>query len=296
MSRAASDGVDDRAAVRDLVLPPFRALLDTQPGIQLHDDPYQGPFEGYHHHATAAQTWDLDAIAEVVRAHGGPVLDIGCGRGRLALHLAGAGHPVTAVDTAPQATARLRAELAGRDGAEAVDVRTGDIRDPDLLPSGRFAVAALADLSVNLFTTGAAVDDLLTAVRRVLRPGGVLCLPVLHPHALRHYTRLRGVLASPYADDAGRQWLVWVAMRYDDTGGPHFHRTLFTQDDTAPDGTLRGHLTGVRERLWTTTDLRPHLDNAGFRTAERHPLHIPTHQAPAPAELLVVQLRDRKED
>jgi SAM-dependent methyltransferase len=67
--------------------------------------------------------WDIGAAQPVVieaeragRFHGG-VLDVGCGLGDNAIHLAGQGHPVTGIDAAPTAIeqARQRASERGVD-------------------------------------------------------------------------------------------------------------------------------------------------------------------------------------
>lgn len=57
---------------------------------------------------------DLPLWRELAERHGDPVLDLGCGSGRVALELAGSGHEVVAVDRDPTLLARLR-EQAGPD-------------------------------------------------------------------------------------------------------------------------------------------------------------------------------------
>jgi hypothetical protein len=123
-------------------------------------------------------------------------------------------------------------------------------RDTRLLEPERFRVVALADLSINVFATEVAVGKLLRAAKHALHPEGVLCLPVLDPTSLETYSRLRGMTAVPFTDDTGRQRLLWLVLPHS-PDGPHFEQTLFVQDDNAPDGSIRGHVTAVRERLWT---------------------------------------------
>ncbi len=59
---------------------------------------------------------DLALWEELATEAGGPVLDLGCGTGRVALHLARRGHPVLAVDHDPELIAALRERAAGAAG------------------------------------------------------------------------------------------------------------------------------------------------------------------------------------
>jgi len=77
-------------------LPPLRRLLGRLPGL-VRVGPYDDPFEQYLHQQTCGITWDLDIVTKLAEHHPGPVLDIGCGRGRIALALAERGAHVRAV-------------------------------------------------------------------------------------------------------------------------------------------------------------------------------------------------------
>ena len=63
---------------------------------------------------------DLPLWEELAAANPGPVLEIGCGTGRVALHLARRGHRVTAIDR----EAPLVEELGSRAAAQGVVVGT----------------------------------------------------------------------------------------------------------------------------------------------------------------------------
>jgi SAM-dependent methyltransferase len=58
---------------------------------------------------------DLRVWRELARRSGGPVLDVGAGTGRVALDLARAGYPVTALDICDELLATLRERAAGLD-------------------------------------------------------------------------------------------------------------------------------------------------------------------------------------
>jgi SAM-dependent methyltransferase len=280
----------DMEQTAQLVLPPIRALIESMPGLEVHADPYSGPFQSYHYQITHAQTWDLVPIKGVVDARGGPVLDVGCGAGRLALPLARDGHDVTAVDTSTSAIARLRDVLASEpEVAARMRVVCGDVTNADSVPARRFRVVAMADFSINIFATTEALGSLLGAVERALAEDGVLCLPVLRKESLEHFTRLRGMMAVPFVDDAGRQRLLWIVLNHEHEG-PYFSRTFFIQDDNAEDGTVTGHVTAVRERVWTPDTLLPHISAAGLEVVQTQPLQVPTALGPdLQATLMIIQ-------
>jgi O-antigen chain-terminating methyltransferase len=106
----------------------------------------------------------------------GPVLDLGCGRGELLLLLREAGVEATGVEGDP-----ALAEAARRRGLEIVE---GDVlevlRDQD--SESRGAVTAVHSFE-HLAPANLAV--VLSEIRRVLRPGGLLIAECPNPHTLR---------------------------------------------------------------------------------------------------------------
>jgi SAM-dependent methyltransferase len=118
---------------------------------------------------------DLPLWLELAAATpGAPVLDVGCGTGRVALPLARAGNPVTGVDVDPA----LLAELARRAGTLPVDTVCTDARELDL-PSRRFALCIAALQTIQLFGGPTPRARFLSAARRHLRPGGILACAIV---------------------------------------------------------------------------------------------------------------------
>ena len=121
-------------------------------------------------------------VEEATRA-GGPVLEVGCGTGRILLPTARAGVPITGVDASAPMLARCRERLA----AEPDDVRArvalhhADARDFTLEGAGTFALVTAPFRVVQHLVT---IDDqlrFLAAAARHLAPRGRLVFDVFNP-------------------------------------------------------------------------------------------------------------------
>jgi SAM-dependent methyltransferase len=113
-------------------------------------------------------TADLGLWRELAGSARGPVLDVGAGSGRVALHLARAGHEVVALDLDEILLAALR-ERAGR--LPVTTVRA-DARAFDL--DRCFALVLAPMQTVQLLDGAAGRARFLDATRRHLAPGGLL--------------------------------------------------------------------------------------------------------------------------
>ncbi|HWT89960.1 MAG TPA: class I SAM-dependent methyltransferase [Solirubrobacterales bacterium] len=117
---------------------------------------------------------DLPLWEEMVAAAGGPILDLGCGTGRVALHLAGHGHEVTGLDREPE----LVAELSARAGDLSCRGEVGDARD-FALERRDFALVLAPMQLLQLFSGPAERTACLAAVAEHLRPGGVFAAAIV---------------------------------------------------------------------------------------------------------------------
>jgi SAM-dependent methyltransferase len=117
---------------------------------------------------------DLPLWLELAAATpGAPVLEVGCGTGRVALALARAGHPVTAVDV----DGTLLAEFARRAATLSVEAVHADARELDL-PSRGYALCVAALQTIQLFGGPGPRARFLAAAREHLRPDGVLACAI----------------------------------------------------------------------------------------------------------------------
>ncbi|MGZ5386949.1 MAG: class I SAM-dependent methyltransferase [Solirubrobacterales bacterium] len=131
----------------------------------------------WHDVECASYSADLGLWERLAASCGGEVLDLGCGTGRVGLHLARRGHTVTGIDSDPA----LVAELNRRAGEAALTARAelGDARDFDLGRRFRLVLAPMQLLQ--LLADGAERRSCLTCANRHLSPGGRLAAAILAP-------------------------------------------------------------------------------------------------------------------
>ena len=126
---------------------------------------------------------DVRFYGTLADERGGPILDLGCGTGRLMLPLVREGHVVVGLDRAPamlaRAAARLR-RLAPRARKRALLARA-DLRRLPIAGEFSFAVAAFHTLQH--LATDRELRDFFAGVARVLRPGGWLAFDTFAPNA-----------------------------------------------------------------------------------------------------------------
>ncbi len=131
----------------------------------------------WHDVECAAYTADLELWRTLADEAGGPILDLGCGTGRVALELAAHGFDVTGIDRDPALIDALRARARAR--ALRVEAVPADARAFEL--GKTFALAILPMQVVQLLGGRDGRARMLAAVRRHLRPGGVLAAALANP-------------------------------------------------------------------------------------------------------------------
>jgi SAM-dependent methyltransferase len=131
--------------------------------------------------AGSAVDGDTDFYRRLAAETGGPILDVGCGSGRIAAALVADGHEVVGVDLsapmlrlAEQRRATLSADAAARLSFQQADMMT--------LNLGRdFALVVTPSRVFQFALTTAAQRQALAALRSHVRPGGRLVLDLFDP-------------------------------------------------------------------------------------------------------------------
>ena len=153
-------------------------MSQLNPGAKAKSDPYHAIAEFYdleHDQFTN----DLDLIRHLVETVGDPVLELGCGSGRVLAHLAGLDMRLTGVDTSAAMLERASYRIGANDK---IDLTEADMAATPL-PDDTFGTVILALNGLLHATTSSTQRAVLAEAHRVLDPRGLLFLDVPNPHA-----------------------------------------------------------------------------------------------------------------
>jgi SAM-dependent methyltransferase len=126
---------------------------------------------------SASVTEDVEFYVEEAVAAGGPVVELACGTGRIAVPVAKAGVRVIGVDGSPGMLEVAR-EYAAAEGVE-LDLRLGDMREPPV--DERVPLVLIPFRSLLHMTTDRDRLRALRAARELLVAGGRLVFDVFAP-------------------------------------------------------------------------------------------------------------------
>jgi len=216
--------------------------------------------------ATVAAIWhdvecgsyaaDLPLWEELAERQEGPVLELGCGTGRVALHLARRGHRVYGLDRDPE----LLAVLAERAESSVVPVRA-DARSFELADSVALVLAPTHLLQ--LLPDRAERSECLRCVAAALRPGGLLAASIIE--------------GMPEPDDAPpplpdvREVDGWVysSLAVEAAVGPGEILVRRLRHAVSPEGELSEEPNEVRIATFSATSLEADAKAAGLRPVGR---------------------------
>ena len=124
-------------------------------------------------------THDIDFYVEQARACGGPVLELGCGTGRVSLAIAAAGIDITGIDISPRMIAAAQAKAERRGLSERCIFQSGDMADLQI--ADRFPLVIMPFRSFQSMLTVEEQRMALAGVREWLAPEGRLAFDTFNP-------------------------------------------------------------------------------------------------------------------
>jgi len=229
-------------------------------------DEYASIAEYYDHVGIYRDRPDIDFWVDAAREAGSPVLELGCGSGRVLIPTARAGIEIVGLDASPSMLATCRARL----GDEPPEVRAratlveGDMRNFDL--GRRFTLVTLPFRPFQHLET---VEDqlaCLASVRRSLLPGGRLIFDLFNP-SLEGLTQPVGVESLPESEFTmpdGRR----VARRFCITSqdrAAQVNQVQLIYDVIHPDGRNERQIQAIAMRYLFRYEAEHLLVRAGFK-------------------------------
>jgi SAM-dependent methyltransferase len=211
----------------------------------------------WHDAENASYSGDLSLWEELAAPVDGPILDLGCGTGRVALHLARRGHSTVALDLDPE----LIAALAERASGLPLQAVLGDAR--------RFALEQQVALALAPMQLAQLLDDAservacLRCIAAHLRPGGRVALAIVE--------RLPAAAEGPPPLPDVREVDGWIysSLPLDavDIGAEIVIQRL--RQTVSPDGALDEEENEIRIRTLSAAELERDGVEAGLRPLPR---------------------------
>jgi SAM-dependent methyltransferase len=225
-------------------------------------DPYSEIAEHYDREHDALED-DIAFYLQSADVVGDPILELGCGTGRIAVALAEAGHRVTGLDRSPAmlALARARAAAAGVDSR--VEWVRAEMTAADGAPGGPFGLVIVALNGLLHVDSAAGQRRVLESVWHALDPRGQLLVDVLNPTA-----GWLGALDGRVEHEG--TWTATSGQRVDKFSARHHQpaeqRVLseIWYDERMADGTVRRRATSFTLRYLTRAELELMLEMSGF--------------------------------
>jgi len=243
------------------------------PSVHYYDGDYPSPdssvFPENFDEITAYQglAHDITRYKEIAAETGGPVLELCCGTGRVAIPLAKAGFDVTAVDISEGLISQFRKKLSLE--SESVQRKTKIIRqDITQLSLERkdFKTALVAFNSLLCIPEFAGQCAALEAIARHLSPEGRLVLDIVNPLVLKFdadtFPKAFFTRKNPHTGNTYTRFAMRGAF---DTN--HRQRLHGWYDEVLPEGTVKRQHYSIWWRPIFRFEIELMLKQAGFRIA-----------------------------
>ena len=212
---------------------------------------------------------DIDFWTRAARAQGGPVLDLGCEAGRVALALASDGHTVFALDASPTMLDALRVAMAGSEPSVSERIRPiqADLTSFSLGQTFPLVICAMNTLQV--LTEPSGQRAFLTRVRDHMQPEAEFLFDVILPD-LGEITSRLGLLLQVGAtldETSGRSLMRWAC--YEDFDPiTQTADVLTVVDEFEPGAPLKRRTRRYRVHLFLPAELAHLLALAGLEVIE----------------------------
>ncbi|MBI2897505.1 MAG: class I SAM-dependent methyltransferase [Deltaproteobacteria bacterium] len=232
------------------------------PGARLH---YLDPVA--YEHLYRRRRADVRFYVDLADRVGGPVLELGCGAGRVALPIARAGRAIVGLDASGPMLehARARAAKLPARARTLVTFARGDLRTFRL--DRRFPLIISPFNAVQHMYTRSDVEHLLERVRAHLEPSGLFVFDVLMPEPEFQHTRPgRRYARSPFTHPSTGTRYQYTESYSHDPVGQILHIQMFLDHPTNPRASI---VMPVAHRQLYPLELEALLHYNAFRIVDR---------------------------
>ncbi len=213
------------------------------------------------------RTDDLALYSELAEVYGGPVLDVGCGTGRVLFHLAQEGHTVCGIDSEQAMLDRARRKLAAFPHLrERVTMHHGNVLTFET--DTNFNLVLLSYNSLMHFHDQPQQLALLQRLRRWTAPGGALVIDL--PNAGETFATQDSsalTLERTFIDSETGHLIMQQAVSYLDRVQQLMHVT-WIYDEITGQGTVQRTVAPVVFRYFFYPEVRLLLAHTGFEAVE----------------------------
>ncbi|NJN43886.1 MAG: class I SAM-dependent methyltransferase [Anaerolineae bacterium] len=212
----------------------------------------------YHaHHILRAD--DLPFWHALAEEFKDPILELGCGTGRILLSLAGMGYHLTGLDNDPNMLSYLRRNKSEETANHSINIHEKDMRNFAL--TERFA---LTILPCNTYTTFQSHErrQIAQTVHRHLMEGGIFAFSVPNPHLLASLDILGEFDLEETFPHPNTSHPVEVYSKWQRT--PDQITFTWRYDHKYPNGKTISHITSTQHHLDTPEMYLEELNDAGL--------------------------------
>ena len=223
----------------------------------------------YYDLSHAELTADLPLLRQMAQVANRPILELGCGTGRILLPLAQAGYTITGLDNSATMLALLRRKLAQEPKTvqNRVTIFPGDMTNFDM-ENGRFALTIIP-YNTLLHLQPRQVRQTFVCISKHLHGNGRLLIDLVNPFAIAQTPNDRMVtLERTFTDPATGHIVAQFASNWLDDDKQQLHITWLYDSSPATGGTIQRTIAQFDYHYLFPHQLEMLLRQTGFQLQE----------------------------
>lgn len=205
---------------------------------------------------------DLPLLTDLAATYGDPILELGCGTGRVLLALGMAGYSIHGVDLSQALLSVAQAKIEAASLKHKICLYRGDIRDFDLSQKDYAFAFATSNTLMHCRSQSEQIMCLKTAYRH-MRSDGILLIDLFNPDVVA-LSAISGLceLADMWHDDQENQVIKW-SIRSVDIGRQQQETTFIYEEIDAAGRSTRTTCSFSLRFIWPS-EAKLMLEQAGF--------------------------------